>query len=122
MKSRTPGDIAAALIIAALAMVALLDGCTPAGAPNANAQRIVAVACAQDAALQPIVVPVIVAVGSAAAPGAAPAIGAVAQGDALLLHPAVVAACAAYASKPAAVVATVPPGAAVAPAVTVAAP
>jgi hypothetical protein len=123
MKSRTPGDIAAALIIASLAMIALLDGCTSAGAPTSQAQNTIDVLCKQDAALQPVVVPVVLVTASVAAPAAAPGVAAAAQADdAVLLHPAVVMACAQYASKPAAVVAAAPAGAAVAPSVTIVAP
>ncbi len=90
-----------------------LAGCTPAGAPTPQGQALIDVACDRDATLQPVIVPV-VAMASPAAGPAQPAVAAAVAADQVLVHPAVVLACAKYHSKPAAVVAAPPPGAIVA--------
>jgi hypothetical protein len=96
----------AAPVVLAIALLLgltwLLPGCTSTGTLTPQAQQIVDVTCQQDAVMQPIVVPVIVA-ATAATPAGAPA-AAAAGLDTLLLHPAVIAACAQYHSKPVAVV------------------
>jgi hypothetical protein len=112
----TLGSIGAAVILGSL-LAWILLGCTDAGTPTAATQRTIDVICASDQTLQPIVVPVAVGVTSAAAPAAAPGVAAAAQLDALLVHPAVVAACAKYASKPVAVAPAASVPATVAPAV-----
>jgi hypothetical protein len=94
-------------------VIVWLIGCTPAGTPTPQGQALIDVACDRDATLQPIIVPV-VAMASPAAGSAQPAVAAALAADQVLVHPSVVAACAAYHSKPAAVVAAVPPGAVVA--------
>lgn len=93
-----------------------LAGCTPAGAPTPQAQHLIDVVCERDAALQPVVVPVVLAASPASGP-AAPVVAGALAADQLLVHPAVVAACATYHSKPAAIVA---PDAAPASAITTA--
>ena len=88
------------LAIACLLVLSWLIGCA---APTAQQQRIVDVLCGTDAALQPIIVPVAVAV-AAPTPAGAPVLAAAGL-DTVLVHPAVVAACAVYGTKPVAVVA-----------------
>lgn len=108
----------------ALVVALLLAGCTSSGTMTPQAQQIFDVTCAKDAALQPIVVPVAVAVTSTVAPiAAAPAVLA-AQVDQILVHPAVVAACAQYGGKPVTAVPAAQPAAPVAapPIAPVAAP
>ena len=78
-------------------------GCTPDGSLSERGQHLVVVACAGDALVQPILVSVVLLVAPATGP-AAPAVAAAATLDQVLVHPAVVAACAAYASRPDAVV------------------
>jgi hypothetical protein len=97
-----------------IAIALLLAGCTSTGQLTPQAQQIFDVTCSKDATLQPIVVPVAVAVASAAAPVAAGPAMAAASLDQLLVHPAVVAACAKYAATPVAAVAAAPPAAGVA--------
>lgn len=98
-----------------------LWGCAPSGGLSAQGQKTVDILCERDAALQPIVVPVVAVAAPASGPAAPMVAGAIAA-DMLLIHPSVVAACAQYGSKPAGVVAAVPAGATVAPAVIVATP
>lgn len=88
-----------------------IAGCAADGTPNAKAQQVIDVACNTDALVQPVMVPVVVA----SAPGTAPA----AATDTLLVHPAVVAACAQYHSKPAALAQPAPAGVIVTAPVTV---
>lgn len=119
MRNHT-GRIAAAILFAALGGW-VVSGCTNTGTPTPQAQHVIDVLCERDAALQPLIVPV-VAVASPAAGPAAPVVGAALAADQVLVHPAVVAACAQYHSKPAAVVDAAPPGAKVVAPVTVAVP
>jgi hypothetical protein len=118
MRNHT-GRIAGAILVAALAGL-VASGCTN-GAPTAQGQQVIDVLCDRDAALQPLIVPVVVMASPIAGP-AAPAVAGAATVDQVMIHPAVVMACAKYHSKPAAVVQSVPPGAEVAAAVTVTAP
>jgi hypothetical protein len=103
--ARRPGAVAG--VILAIATLALLVRCAPL---SPGQQQVVDVLCDRDAALQPVVVPVVIFASPVAGP-VAPAVVGAATFDQLVVHPAVVAACAAHHSKPAAVVATVPPGA-----------
>ena len=96
------GTIAGLCLCGALAAWAL-SGCTPAGAPTDKTQRIIDVLCRGDAVAQPVIVPVVATVSPIAG-----------TADELLVHPAVVRACAKYASKPAEIVPAVPPDAVVA--------
>ena len=73
---------------------------TNTGPDNLTLSKTVDVICISDALLQPVAVPVVVAL----APGATSA----ATLDVLLIHPAVVAACGAYARRPAQVIDAVP--------------
>ncbi len=100
-----------------LPMLWWLAGCAPGTLPPGH-QRVVDVLCERDMALQPVVVPVVLMVAPAAGPAGVAVAGAVAV-DLLLIHPGIVAACAAYASRPAEVVSVVPPGAVVAAPVAV---
>lgn len=108
-------------LIAIVALVTLLGlslitGCqapdpvTGASAPSQTSQQVIDVMCTSDALLVPVVVPVILATQPTAAPAVAL--------DTVLVHPAVVAACAAYARRPAAITPPAPPGATVAPTVS----
>jgi hypothetical protein len=98
----------------AVVVALMLAGCTSTGALTPQAQQIFDITCAKDAALQPIVVPVAVAVTSIAAPVAAGPAVVAGQIDQILVHPAVVAACAKYAATPVAAVPAALPAAAVA--------
>jgi hypothetical protein len=113
-----PGTAAGA-ILAAATLALVLSGCAPGGGMTPAGQQVVDVLCEGDALAQPVVVPV-VALASPAAGPAQPAVAAALAADQVLVHPAVVMACAAYHSRPAAVVAVVPPGAVVAAPVAVA--
>lgn len=76
-------------------ILCLLSGCAADGTPTAQMQKSIDVLCEGDAIAQPILVksvPVVV-------PNSDVAVTA----DALLVHPAIVAACANYHSKPTAV-------------------
>lgn len=105
------GIVLSGLLWALLAGL-VLSGCSDAGTATPQAQRVVDVLCERDAALQPIVVPVVATAAPATGP-AAPVVAGALAADQLLIHPAVVAACARYASKPAGVVAVPPAGATV---------
>ena len=98
---------------AALVAIVLLTGCGSNATLSPAAQQAIVNLCAQDAALQPIAVPAVAGVATAAAPHAT---GAVASGVALdqsVLHPAVQNACAAVGTLP--VAPTVTPTAPVTP-------
>ncbi|HXI77942.1 MAG TPA: hypothetical protein VNH21_12440 [Steroidobacteraceae bacterium] len=101
-RHRAPWRRAGPVLVAigGLLVLSWLVGCA---APTAQQQRIVDVICGTDAALQPIIVPVAVAV-AAPTPAGAP-VAAAAGLDTALVHPAVVAACAVYGTRPVAVVA-----------------
>ena len=95
-------DIAAAvtkstvpLLIAMIMTGAFVTACVN-GQLTAGAQNALQVACQIDASVQPVVVTL--------GPALVPELGPAASVDQTLVHPAVVAACAAYGGKPAAVV------------------
>jgi hypothetical protein len=112
--ARHPGAVVG--VILAVATLALMVRCAPL---SPGQQQVVDVLCDRDAALQPVVVPVVIFASPVAGP-VAPAVVGAATFDQLVLHPAVLDACRQYHSKPAAVVAVVPPGAIVAAPVAVA--
>lgn len=97
------------VILAGIGLLSLV-GCAPDGSLSAQGQRVVNVVCRGDALLQPIVVPVIAA-GSPLVGPAAPLVAGGAVADQVLVHPAVVAACAQYGAHPIGVVPEVPAGA-----------
>lgn len=107
-------------VLGALLALSFLVGCqapdpvTGVSAPSQSSQQVIDVMCTSDALLVPVVVPVILAAQPTAAPAAAL--------DTVLVHPAVVAACAAYARRPAAITPPAAPGATVAPAVSLSPP
>ena len=92
----------------------LLPGCTSTGAPTPQAQKVINVLCKGDATAQPIVVQV-ATIAAPATGAAAPAVAVGAALDQVLVHPAVVAACARYGTQPATVVPAVPAGATTVP-------
>jgi hypothetical protein len=95
----------------ALAMMA----CTP------QSQRVIDVLCRGDLLVQPIVVPVVVMASPLAGP-AQPAVAAAMAVDQVILHPAVVKACAEYDAKPVGEVPATPAGAKEIAPVTIIAP
>jgi hypothetical protein len=76
----------------------LLAGCSMSPAQKAAAIKI---GCAVDGAVQPIALPMVASLGAGGA--------STASADALLLHPAIVAACSALGGTPALVAANRPP-------------
>ena len=89
----------------AAVVAAGVSACTAQQA--AQQQQVVRVLCMHDAILQPVAVVIAASTGPQGA--------AAAQTDALLVHPAVVAACAAYGAKPLVATPVADPAAAVAP-------
>lgn len=79
----------------------LLAGCTPAQV--AQVQNANAVFCQKDGALQPILVPLNAAVATAVVPTAAPVVAGAVALDTAVVHPSIVAACAAVNATPVAV-------------------
>jgi hypothetical protein len=95
--------ISAVIAAATVFAVVFLSGCAtpPANTMSPQVQKVFDVTCGVDAHLQPIVVPVAVAVAAPTPAGLPVAAGAAL--DTALLHPAIVAACAVYGTKPVAV-------------------
>ncbi len=75
-----------------------LFGCAGAS-PSPREQMVIDVVCHGDALAQPIIVPVVLLIAPATG-AAAPAVAVGVAVDTALVHPAVVAACARYGSKP----------------------
>lgn len=85
-----------------LPLLACLSACATApGSQPTQIQQALAVACSVDGVLVPIAQPIVATLGAGGA--------AAASMDALLVHPTVVAACAAISGVPATVVAVSPP-------------
>ncbi len=74
-----------------------LVGC--ATAPSPRVQVVIDVLCLGDALAQPVIIPVVLLIAPATG-AAAPAVAVGVAVDTALVHPAVVAACARYGSKP----------------------
>ncbi len=81
-------------------MIWWLVGC--ATAPSPREQIVIDVVCRSDALAQPVIVPVVLLIAPATGP-AAPAVAVGVAVDTALVHPAVVAACARYGSRPIAI-------------------
>jgi hypothetical protein len=95
-------NFAAACRVYILPLLACLSACgTVPAAQQAQVQQALAVACTVDGVLVPIAQPIVATIGA----GGAAAAGA----DVLLVHPAVVAACAAIDGVPASVTVAGPP-------------
>jgi hypothetical protein len=110
-----PTAVAYGTLAAALVAIVLLTGCGSNATLSPAAQQAIVNLCAQDAALQPIAVPVAAGVATAAAPHATGAVAAGVALDQSVLHPAVQNACAAVGTLPVAptVTPTVPAAAGV---------
>ncbi len=91
------------LVLAGLCVAAALPGCTSTGGLTPQATAALQIACQVDGALQPIAAGVVSNLGVAGASAAA--------SDNLLVHPAVVSACAKLGGTPALVTAGTVPGA-----------